>query len=69
MRNLRKTLLPAIAVLVALQVAWPVCARGDTNERVEFHAGFGRTSFLNVNMTDAKAAFKAFTKSVGIKKG
>jgi phosphonate transport system substrate-binding protein len=38
-------------------------------ERVTLNVGFGRTSFLNVNLSDAKAAFKAFTQTVGRENG
>lgn len=37
--------------------------------RIDLRVGFGYSSFLNVNITDAKAAFKAFTHEIGKEKG
>ena len=69
MSGVCKRLPAVIGFLAALQLACPARAQNAAPEHVPLHVGFGRTSFLTVNMADAKAAFKAFTRTVGVKKG
>jgi len=57
------------ALLFLLCAGCVVFAQSDSGETVSLHVGFGRTSFMNVNLADAKAAFKAFTKALGKRKG
>ena len=45
--------------------AWPVLAQSNQLERAPLHVGFTRSSFRNVNPSDAEAAFQVFTKTVG----
>ncbi len=60
----------AITLLIGLSMAMGVArTHGHECERVSLNVGFGRTSFLTVNIADAKAAFKVFAESVGKKKG
>ena len=62
----RRASIPCSWALIALLcAACPAAAPDAALESVTLHVGFGPRSFLGINETDAEAAYKVFTRSVG----
>jgi ABC-type phosphate/phosphonate transport system substrate-binding protein len=61
---------PLVMASIVLACTGPVTtAQRESAESADLHVGFDPISFVNVNLTDAKAAFRVLTRSVGEKKG